>query len=201
MFGYSKEEGIELAHMVNGNLARYLRGENGHWAVSDKEREVKVAAIREEMRVQWACDAAEALQVLHEHGVFHCDVQATNFVLDEELRLRVIDFEGSSLDGSRATSVELVNYYLPRPFDDPPTATTEVFALGSFIYEIMTGNPPYKELDDDEITELFVKKQFPPVDHLPCGDIMMKCWHSQLHSAKEVHALLALKLQDRKQRH
>lgn len=119
-----------------------------------------------------------------------------NFLLDEELRLKIIDFEGSSLDGCKPSAIEMTRYFMPRDIKEPSTAKTELFALGSTIYEIMTGKEPYLELKDDEMTALFEEKKFPSVDQLPCGDVMMKCWLSEVHSAEEVRALIEAKLQD-----
>ncbi|OBT99915.1 hypothetical protein VE01_02019 [Pseudogymnoascus verrucosus] len=80
--------------------------------------------------------------------------------------------------------------------EEPRTRSCLLFALGSTIYEIMTGKEPYLELKDDEVTALFEEKKFPSVVQLPCGDVMMKCWLSEVHSAEEVRALIEAKLQD-----
>jgi hypothetical protein len=58
----------------------------------------------------------------------------------------------------------------------------------------MTGREPYQELEDEEVTALFVEKKFPPVDELPCGDVMMKCWLSEVESAEEVYLLLKARI-------
>lgn len=65
-------------------------------------------------RLQWACDAAEALNLVHSHNIIHCDVKLGNFLLDSGLRLRIIDFSGS-IDGSYFAVVEGTRFCLPRP--------------------------------------------------------------------------------------
>lgn len=195
MFSYSREEGLVLEYMPQGDLGKYLRGEN---PMTRREEQLSPAkegvGITAAQRLQWACDAAEGLVLLHGHGVMHCDVQALNFVLDEELRLKIIDFEGSSLDGCEAGALERDRFFLPRDWREPSTATTELFALGSLVYEIMTGREPYAEVKDDEVEALFVEKKFPPVDDLPCGDVMMKCWLGEVKSAEEVYLLIKAKI-------
>ncbi|KFY34884.1 hypothetical protein V494_06396 [Pseudogymnoascus sp. VKM F-4513 (FW-928)] len=192
MIRYSRDEGLVLEYMPQGDLGAYLRGEEPMTRLPERG----AVEITPEQRLQWACDAAEGLQLLHENGVLHCDVRTANFLLDDNLRLKIIDFEGSSLDGCEPSSLEIARCFLPRDPREPSTAATELFALGSTIYEIMTGKEPYLELGDDEVTALFTEKKFPPVDELPCGDVIMKCWLSKVHSAKEVREFIEETLHD-----
>jgi len=173
MIGYSLEDGIILEYMPNGNLRDYLQSG---------------AALNLDQRLQWACDAAEALHLVHSYNIIHCDVKPENFLLDSSFRLRIIDFSGSSIDGSYASAFEGVRFCLPRPWEAPSTIVTDVFALGSTIYEIMTGTQPYEEQTDEEVVALFEQAKFPSVDNLPCGEIIKRCWHSEVNSAEEIHA-------------
>ncbi|KFY07756.1 hypothetical protein V492_06856 [Pseudogymnoascus sp. VKM F-4246] len=195
MISYSRDEGLVLEYMPEGDLGTYLRGEEPRTRLHPHLWPERGAVeITPQQRLQWACDAAEGLQLLHENGVWHCDVRTTNFLLDDDLRLKIIDFEGSSLDGCEPLSLEMTRYLLPRDPREPSTAATELFALGSTIYEIMTGKEPYLDLADDEVMALFTEKKFPPVDELPCGDVIMKCWLGEVHSAKEVREFIEEKL-------
>ncbi|KFY61221.1 hypothetical protein V496_05138 [Pseudogymnoascus sp. VKM F-4515 (FW-2607)] len=196
MFSYSREEGLVLEFMPRGDLGKYLRGEDPRTQRGGELRGAREAVeVSPKQRLQWACDAAEGLALLHGHGVWHCDVRAMNFLVDEGLRLRIIDFEGSSIDGVEGAAVETARFFLPREWKEPSTARTEVFALGSLVYEIMTGREPYQEVeDDDEVTALFVEKRFPPVDGLMCGDVMMKCWLGEVESAEEMYLLIKARM-------
>ena len=186
-----------LEYMPNGNLGFYLRGEEPMTRLEPhlwpERGAVEISPVQ---RLQWACDAAEGLKVLHEHGVLHCDVRSDNFMLDEELRLKIIDFEGSSFDGAKGSAMESTRYFLPRPREEMSTVMTELFALGSLVYEIMAGKQPYVELEDEEVTDLYTRKRFPPVDHLPCGDIIMKCWLSEANSAEDVYNSIKARLEN-----
>ena len=182
MIKYSSEEGIVLEHMPNGNLREYLQ--------SHQADEITVV-----QRLQWACDAAEGLQLLHSHGIIHCDFKPENFLLDSRLRLRIIDFSGSSLDGKWASAFEGVRFCLPRACDDYPTVVTDLFALGSSIYEIMTGNQPYKDRADDEVEALFKQCDFPSTDEIPCEEMIQGCWQSKFKSAEEILILIKIEMQ------
>lgn len=180
MMNYSVEDGLILEYMPNGNLRDYVQD--------------KAANLTLHQRLQWACDAAEALHLLHSHNIIHCDVKPENYLLDFGLRLRIIDFSGSSIDGSYFSAVEGARFCLPRPWEAPSTIVTDVFTLGSTIYEIMTGTQPYAEHTDEEVEALFKRGIFPEVDSIPCGELIRKCWHSQVHSAEEVRVSIATEL-------
>ncbi len=180
MISYS-EEGLILEYMPNGNLREYL--------------ESYASKINLCQRLQWAAEAAEALQLVHSHNIIHCDVKPENFLLDSQLRLRIVDFSGSRIDGERSSVLENTRFFLPRPWNEPCTILTDLFALGSSIYEIMTGSQPYKELMDDEVESRYKKRHFPVVDDIPCGNIIKKCWLSEFNSGEIVYQAIKAEIQ------
>jgi serine/threonine protein kinase len=181
IISYSLEDGIILEYMPNGNLRNYLRSQ--------------AVKINREQRLQWVCDVAEGLHLLHSYNIIHYDIKPENLLLDSRLRLRIIDFSGSSIDGAWASAFEGVRFYLPRPWESPSTVQTDLFALGSTIYEIMTGAQPYEELTDEEVVALFEEQKFPLVDNLPCGGVIKRCWHGEFDSAEEVHGSIKAEIQ------
>jgi len=181
MIDYSLEDGLILEYMPNGNLREYLQTEAANLSLNQ--------------RLQWACDAAEALHLVHSYNIIHCDVKPENFLLDSRLRLRIIDFSGSSIDGSYFSALESARFCLPRPWEAPSTIVTDVFALGSTIYEIITSTQPYAQHTDEEVEALFGKGIFPPVDSIPCGELIKRCWNSEVHSAEEIYALIKAEVQ------
>lgn len=126
-----------LEYIPHGDLGSYLRGEEPRTRIKLHLWPTTGAVdITLAQRLQWAYDAAEGLQVLHKHGVLHYDLRSDNFLLDEELRLKIIDFEGASLDEGKASAMESTRYLLPRQPEGMSTVAIELFALGS-IYEII----------------------------------------------------------------
>jgi serine/threonine protein kinase len=181
MVRHSEEDGLILEYMPNGNLREYLR--------------TNAADITLDQRLQWACDAAEALHLVHSYNVIHCDVKPQNFLLDSNLRLRIIDFSGSSIDGSYFSALESARFCLPRGWEVPSTVATDLFALGSTIYEIMTGTQPYAHCTDEEVEALFMEGTFPPVDGIACGELIKRCWHSEVQSAEEIRLSIKTEVQ------
>lgn len=176
MFSYSAEDGLVLEYMPRGNLREYLQNETADIATSQ--------------RLQWACDAAEALQVLHSNDIIHCDVKPENLLLDSDSRLRLIDFSGSSMDGVQGSAMESERFYLPRPIEEPSTVRTDIFALGSTIYEIMTGQKPYADLSNEEVEKNYTEQIFPSLESIQGGHIIEACWRGDVKSAEEAMVLL-----------
>lgn len=52
-------------------------------------------------------------------------------------------------------------HFLPRDDTLPNTIESDLFALGSTIYEIFCEMRPYEGKEDDEIHDLFKKSVFP----------------------------------------
>lgn len=68
----------------------------------------------------------------------------------------------------------------------PSTVRSDLFALGSTLYEVITGNPPYKGKPDDDIAQLYSNGAFPNVTGILCEHIIMGCWQGRFMSAAEV---------------
>ena len=170
LLGHSSR-GLALEYMKNGDLKTYLQTHD---------------SIPMSLKMKWACQVAEAVELLHRNGVIHCDIKPRNFLLDATFDIKIIDFSGSSLDGSKPTSGEGTRFFLPRYWRDQPTVTTDLFALGSTLYEIFQGTSPYEEVPSDEVESLFTQKEFPNVSGILCGQIIKQCWLSQVQSAAQV---------------
>jgi serine/threonine protein kinase len=176
-------DGLVLEYMEKGDLKVYLEAHNS-------------SPIPMSLKLKWAYQAAEAVKLLHDHSIIHCDIKPRNFLLDAALDLKIIDFSGSSINGSKPTSGEGTRFYLPRHWRQPPTIATDLFALGSTLYEIFQGSSPYKEIPSDEVERLFKAKKFPSVSAIPCGQIIKQCWLSQVESAQQVRGFIDNMIRD-----
>jgi len=88
---------LTIEFMPNGNLKDFIRAQN--------------AQLSTNQRLQWAQEAAEGLQLLHDADVIHCDVEPRNFLIDANLGLKIGDFGGASFKGSQA-SAQQQDFYL-----------------------------------------------------------------------------------------
>ncbi|KAF2248511.1 kinase-like protein [Trematosphaeria pertusa] len=164
---------LTLEYMPNGNLSAYLSAHNYTLSLPQ--------------RLRWIQEAAEGLQLLHLAEVMHCDVEPKNFLLDASLGLRITDFGGSSLGGSRATACPGTRFEPPNfDWNSPQTMKDDLFSLGSTMYYILTGAPPYQEVSSEEVRRRYQAHEFPDVSKLSCGEMIERCWRGEIRSAQEI---------------
>jgi serine/threonine protein kinase len=127
----------------------------------------------------------QALEHAHSCGVLQVDIGPHNVLLDWAENVKLTDFAGSSIDGS-APLVE------PSPhFEHPSMPATnlsprsEIFALGSTIYELDTTSKPYEGKADKEIERLFSAQDFPDTSTLVLGEAVTKCWKAEYKNIGE----------------
>lgn len=147
-------------------------------------------------QLQWCIQAAEGIALLHSFRLIHADIKPENMLLDDSMFLRMMDLSGSSIDGLPPLCLESTRFFLPRPMDAdmPCSITTDLFALGSSIYQIMQPRQPYADLDDEQVTQNYQNQNFPDVAGLPCGGVILQCWTGQSTSAAAVVHSLKSKL-------
>ena len=140
-------------------------------------------------KVHWLRHAAEGYQYLHACGIIHSDIGCNNLILTGEDLVKLIDFEGCSIDGGPAGSCyEWFSYCPSMP---RVSQRTDIFAFGCAIYEVLTGRPPHHELEasDDpykQVEELYANQCFPNVTNLPLGDLIQSCWYGEINSMNKV---------------
>lgn len=177
------DTGLYLERARNGSLANYML-ESGQPAPSVKQR------------LAWCRETAEAVAWTHARRVLHCDIQPTNLLLDQDLHVKLSDFQGRQLSENGEVlldgwSSEPCRFSCPR--DDPFDADvrTDIFALGCTIYFIMMGHAVFPDIVDGEdrwyekVRDRFASQQFPQDQHA-CNVVTLKCWQKEYESAQEV---------------
>ena len=133
------------------------------------DRETQLG-IEESVRI--AVAVADALDYAHRHGVVHRDIKPENILLHDG-RPMVADFgialALSAAAGGRMTETGLSlgtpHYMSPEQAtaEKEITARSDVYSLGSVLYEMLTGNPPHTGASAQQIIMKIVTEEAAPV--------------------------------------
>lgn len=156
-------------------------------------REVCRSPLANEIPIQrklrWLTQAATGYQHLHDCNIIHADVGCNNMILTKKDNLKLIDFEGCSIDNEPADACyEWFSYKHSIP---QVTRKTDIFAFGCAIYEVMTGLQPYHELQNSapgtsQVQLLYADNNFPDVTSIPLDWLILRCWQGDFNSMNEV---------------
>lgn len=143
---------------------------------------------------KWAKQMIEAVQHLHFKGVRHSDIKLSQWLVGSDLSAYLSDFNGCGYDAQpligissmKALSYESPSHFMPRDPCDDNTIKSDLFALGSALYELEHGSTPLIEISEEKVTESFKQGNFPPVSSLTLGKIIVQCWQGQFNSASEM---------------
>ena len=102
--------------------------------------------------LDWGHQLATTLHYLHEHGVTHRDLKPENLLVTPDGKIKVIDFGTALLIGAKRLTwrhltegVGTPDYMSPEQIQgergDP---RSDIYAWGVIMYELLTGQPPFK---------------------------------------------------------
>ena len=148
IYAYGEHEGmpyIVMPYMVGGTLAEYLQ-RNGPLALEEARSYLE--------------QVAAALDYAHTHGCVHCDVKPGNLLLDEAGNVALSDFgivhllnvvneaqapgKAIAKTGSE-TLMGTPDYVSPeQALGEPLDGRSDVYSLAATLYDLLTGNPPFR---------------------------------------------------------
>jgi len=104
-----------------------------------------------------AMQICEGLAKAHQTGIIHRDIKPQNILMDQESRVRICDFGLAKLKRDAmltriGTSVGTVAYMSPEQAKgDDVDHRTDIWALGVVLYEMFTGEMPFKGEHDQAV--------------------------------------------------
>ncbi|WFD33626.1 kinase that interacts with cdc31p [Malassezia cuniculi] len=135
---------------------------------------MKAGPIAERHTVVIAREMLVALDYLHNAGIIHRDIKAANMLVMRTGQVLLCDFGvatsfvSGGTHGKRTTIVGTPYWMAPEVIREGKTYDykADIWSFGITIFEMVTGNPPYAELDQQSVIQLIPKNQ-PP--RLPDG--------------------------------
>ncbi|RME39209.1 MAG: serine/threonine protein kinase [Planctomycetota bacterium] len=129
-----------MEHVVGEPLNRYVR----EHALSRKER------------LDLFCKICEAIHYAHQRGIIHRDLKPSNILVDRDGNPKVLDFGLARVVGPEAgvtTMTDVGRLMGTLPYMSPEEAAghpedmdvrSDVYSLGVLLFELLTGQLPYK---------------------------------------------------------
>ncbi|KAE9978691.1 hypothetical protein EG328_001363 [Venturia inaequalis] len=165
------DHGLKFPFMKNGNLRSFLRND---------------VPKPTHLRSQWIETALVAFDYIHSQGVFQGDVSTRNFLVADDFSIVLSDFSGSKIGDEEGLVRPETRYEKQGVGLIEISRETDVFAIGSLIYEIVTGKRPYDELGDEDVEELFRRAEFPSTANVYLGRVIRGCWVGEYETVKQV---------------
>ena len=116
-------EGIDLARLLGGE------GRPG----------LPVSSV-----LRWVAQAAEALTMLHQHGIVHGDIKPANLIVDRDGQVVLVDLGSSSAPMTAAPPRGgTTGFRAPEVAGGAPAdRASDIFSLASTTFSLLTGSPP-----------------------------------------------------------
>ena len=148
-----------MPYFEQGNLARRIRPGQ---------------PLDPELILKIATQLAEALEFAHRRGIIHRDLKPANVLLTPDSRACLADF-GLARTVFNDTLIDLDNQQCEgtAPYMSPGVAAgnaedtrCDIYAFGALLYEMLTGDPPYKGRTTKEIRENILAQPPKPISEL-----------------------------------
>ncbi|OHT13627.1 TKL family protein kinase [Tritrichomonas foetus] len=133
-----------------------------------------------------ALDVARGLDFLHQRNIIHRDLKSLNVLLDDNYRAKICDFGMVRFkdDSPKTGLIGTAHWMAPEVLMSSPTYDNkvDVYSFGIFLWELLTGDMPYKDLKTAEIITRVSDGQRPPLgDNVPpkLRDLITRCWDQE----------------------
>ena len=147
-------------------------------------------SLHHDKAVEYVQKLAQAVQYAHTRGTLHRDLKPSNILIDETDEPRITDFGLAKLilddSGLTATGARLgtPSYMSPEQAtgeSDSVGPAGDIYSLGSILYELLTGRPPFRGTSVIQTLNMVVNQVPPPPRLLNPGipqdlaNICLKC--------------------------
>jgi serine/threonine-protein kinase len=159
VFEFDEAEGVDFISMA------YIEGQ------SLKEK-IRSGPLELEEALKITTQVAEGLQEAHRKGVVHRDIKSSNIMVTERGQAKIMDFglarmTGGTLITKDGTTMGTIAYMSPEQArGDEVDHRTDIWSLGVVLYEIFSGQLPFKGEREQSVVYSLLNENPKPVTDL-----------------------------------
>jgi serine/threonine protein kinase len=124
---------------VDGRLLRQVLHDQGKKLPTERAVKITIAI-------------ADALDYIHRNGVVHRDLKPENIMIDDQDRIKLIDFGIAGKEGARRLTFAKLSQVMGTPDYISPEQVkgkrgdgrSDIYTLGVMLYEMLTGKTPFQ---------------------------------------------------------
>jgi len=136
------------------------------------KKKIKHGSLELEHILNYIIQVAEGLRKVHVNGIVHRDIKSTNVMITRDGIAKILDFGLAKLAGrtgitKTGSTLGTVAYMSPEQAQGLKIDhRTDIWSLGVVMYEILTGQLPFKGDNDQVIIYSIVNEDYTPITEI-----------------------------------
>ena len=132
----------------------------------------KKVSLSQKQAIDTGIQIAEGLAAAHEQGIVHRDIKPENIMIRKDGIVQIMDFGLAKLRGAtrltkEGSTVGTAGYMSPEQVQGQDTDhRSDIFSLGVLLYEMFTGQIPFKGVHETAIAYEIVNVDSPPMSSI-----------------------------------
>lgn len=138
---------------------------------------------------------ARAMMILHNNRIIYYDIKPSNIIIDTNFHPLISEFcflnffEQDNIGKDHPTIFDSLAYMAPEALEsDDFNYKSDVFSFSILMYEVITGNKPYPQIETKNMQKLkneIINGYRPSFDNMtisqPIKDLICQCWSNNLN--------------------